>query len=87
MAPLAGLGSSFYSTHTSGRPFFHVSTLAPIPRADPFGFESERAAAVGHSHLVRPERYAEAWRERDFPVEAQSAETQAAESPGSPAFE
>jgi hypothetical protein len=65
VAPLAGLGSSFYSTHTSGRPFFHVSTLAPIPRADPFGLASERAAAVGHSHLVRPERYAEAWLERE----------------------
>ena len=37
---------------------------------------------------VRPlEGGIEAWRERDFPVEAQSAETQAAEPPGSPAFE
>jgi Concanavalin A-like lectin/glucanases superfamily len=57
----AGLSASYYSNHISGRPFFHVSTLAPIPRADPYGFESRRAAFTRHSHLVRPERYAEAW--------------------------
>jgi hypothetical protein len=67
---IAGLSASFYSNHISGLPFFHVSTLAPIPRADPFGFESERAAVTRHSHLVRPERYAEAWLEREgFPYE------------------
>jgi hypothetical protein len=67
---MAGLSASFYSNHVSGRPFFHVSTLAPIPRADPFGFESERAALTRHSHLVRPERYAEAWLEREgYPYE------------------
>ena len=60
-APVAGLSASFYSNHLSGRPFFHVTTLAPIPRADPYGFESARAAFTRHSHLVRPERYAEAW--------------------------
>ncbi|CAN5795846.1 large subunit of N,N-dimethylformamidase [soil metagenome] len=64
-AAIAGLSSSYYSTHASGRPFFHVPLRAPIPRADPFGFESTRAARVGHSHLVRPERYAEAWLERE----------------------
>lgn len=58
---VAGLSASYYSNHLSGRPFFHVSTLAPIPRADPYGFESRRAAYTRHSHLVRPERYAEAW--------------------------
>jgi hypothetical protein len=62
---LAGLSSSYYSNHISGRPFFHVPTLAPIPRADPFGFESRRAAFTRHSHLVRPERYAEAWLSRE----------------------
>jgi hypothetical protein len=68
--PVAGLTASYYSNHVSGRPFFHVSTLAPIPRADPYGFESERAALTRHSHLVRPERYAEAWLEREgYPYE------------------
>lgn len=58
---IIGLEASFYSNHLSGRPFYHVSTQAPIPRADPWGFESERAAHTRSSHLVRPERYAEAW--------------------------
>ncbi|MFV2061920.1 MAG: N,N-dimethylformamidase beta subunit family domain-containing protein [Chloroflexota bacterium] len=65
VAPTFGLASSFYSNHASGRPFFWVPTHAPIPRATPFGFESERAAFVGHSHLARPERFAEAWLERE----------------------
>lgn len=60
-----GLEASFYSNHISGRPFYHVSTQAPIPRADPWGFESDRAAHTRHSHLVRPERYAEAWLARE----------------------
>ena len=51
--------------HVSGRPHFWLTTQAPIPRATPFGFESDRAAFVGHSHLVRPERYAEAWLARE----------------------
>lgn len=59
--PIAGLSSSCYSTHVSGRPFFHVGTKLPIPRADPYGFESRRAARTRSSHLVRPERFAEAW--------------------------
>ena len=64
-APSFGLSASFYSTHLSGQPHFWLTTQAPIPRATPFGFESERAAFIGHSHLVRPERYAEAWLERE----------------------
>lgn len=64
-APSFGLSASFYSTHASGQPHFWLTTQAPIPRATPFGFESERAAFIGHSHLVRPERYAEAWLERE----------------------
>src|SRR5207245_1503903 len=38
-----------------------IPPRAPIPRADPYGFEGLRAAFTRHSHLVRPERYAEAW--------------------------
>lgn len=59
--PVAGLSASWYSVHASGRPFFKIALRAPIPRATPFGFESDRAAFLRHSHLVRPERYAEAW--------------------------
>lgn len=62
---LAGLEASFYSNHRNGRPFYYVSARAPIPRADPYGFESERSAHTRHSHLVRPERYAEAWLARE----------------------
>lgn len=58
---IIGLEASFYSNHISGRPYYHVSARAPIPRADPWGFESDRAAHARSSHLVRPERYAEAW--------------------------
>jgi hypothetical protein len=65
VAAAYGLSASFYSTHASGRPHFWLTTQAPIPRATPFGFESARAELVGHSHLVRPERYAEAWLERE----------------------
>lgn len=65
VTPSFGLSASFYSTHANGTPHFWLTTQAPIPRATPFGFESERAAYVGHSHLVRPERYAEAWLERE----------------------
>ncbi len=58
---IIGLEASFYSNHLNGRPFYHVPTRAPIPRADPWGFESERAAHTRSTHLVRTERYAEAW--------------------------
>lgn len=62
---IVGLEASFYSNHVSGRPFYHVSTQAPLWRADPWGFESARSAHTRHSHLVRPERYAEAWLARE----------------------
>lgn len=62
---VAGLSASFYSNHINGRPFFQVAMRAPIPRADPYGFDSPRAAYVGSTHLVRPERYAEAWLARE----------------------
>ncbi|MHB8397711.1 MAG: N,N-dimethylformamidase beta subunit family domain-containing protein [Candidatus Limnocylindrales bacterium] len=62
---VAGLAASFYSNHVSGRPFFSVALRVPIPRANPYGFDSDRAAYTHSSHLVRPERYAEAWLERE----------------------
>ncbi len=62
---IAGLSASFYSNHLNGRPFFQVAFRAPIPRANPYGFDSDRAAYVRSSHLVRPERYAEAWLARE----------------------
>jgi hypothetical protein len=67
---IPGLTSSFYTRQLSGRPFFWVGTRLPVPRADPFGFESVRAARSRHSHLVRPERFAQAWLEREgYPFE------------------
>jgi hypothetical protein len=67
---VAGLNASFYSSHANGRPFFHVATRAPIPRADAFASESIRASRTRSYHLVRPERYAEAWlREQGYPFE------------------
>lgn len=58
---IPGLTSSFYTRHRSGRPYFRLGLSLPIPRADPFGYESARAARARHSHLVRPERFAQAW--------------------------
>ncbi len=52
---IPGLSSSFYTRHMSGRPFFHLGLRLPIPHARPHGYESQRAARTGHSHLVRPE--------------------------------
>lgn len=72
----AGMESSFYSTHSSGNPFFHVGTRLPLPQLDPFGYESRRSARMNHSHLVRPELYAQAWLERNaipYEVVADSA--------------
>lgn len=60
-----GLTSSFYTRHRSGRPHFRLGLHLPIPRADPFGYESARAARTRHSHLVRPERFAQAWLVRE----------------------
>ncbi len=56
-----GLTSSFYTRHLNGRPYFRLGLAMPIPRADPYGFESARAARTRHSHLVRPELFAQAW--------------------------
>lgn len=68
--PVAGLSSSFYSVHRSGRPFFHVGTRVPIPRASPYAYDSPRAAYVRHAQLVRPEWYAQAWLSREgYPFE------------------
>jgi hypothetical protein len=65
-----GLTSSFYTRHQNGRPFFRLGFALPIPRADPFGYESARAARTRHSHLVRPERFAQAWlAQMGFPFE------------------
>ncbi len=58
---IPGLTSSYYTRHLSGRPFFHLGLHMPIPHANPYGFESTRAAYTRHSHLVRPERFAQAW--------------------------
>ncbi len=67
---IPGLTSSFYTRHLNGRPFFHLGLQAPIPHANPYGFESERAAYTRHSHLVRPERFAQAWLEAEgYPYE------------------
>lgn len=67
---IPGLTSSFYTRHLSGRPYFWIGARLPIPRADPFGFESVRAARNRHSHLVRPERFALAWlRQEGYPFE------------------
>ncbi|MGH2410117.1 MAG: N,N-dimethylformamidase beta subunit family domain-containing protein, partial [Chloroflexota bacterium] len=67
---IPGLASSFYTRHVNGRPFFHLGLRAPIPHANPYGFESERAAYTRHSHLVRPERFAQAWLEAEgYPFE------------------
>lgn len=68
--PPRGLHSSFYTVHESGLPFFWLGTSLPIPRADPFGFNSTRAERQGHSQLVRPERIAAAWlRHHGYPVD------------------
>ena len=60
----ACLHSSFYTTHTSSRPFFELGLRLPIPRADPYRGDSRRATRQRHMQLVRPERIAEAWLRR-----------------------
>ena len=62
--PPGGLHSSFYTTHESRLPFLWLGTALPIPRANPFGFDSTRASRQRHSQLVRPERIAAAWLRR-----------------------
>ncbi len=64
-APIAGLSSSLYSTHTSGKPFFHVGTRLPMPYCDPYVFESRRSTRTRSTHILRPERMAEAWLARE----------------------
>jgi hypothetical protein len=60
-----GLASSFYTTHLSGKTFFHVGMRMPLPRAQPFVHATHLRAATLHQHLVRPERLAAAWLERE----------------------
>ncbi len=70
---VAGLAASLYSVHRNGRPFFHVGMRLPMPLAQPYGFESARAAATRSTHLVRSERFVEAWLEREgYPFEVVS---------------
>ena len=65
-----GLTSSLYSAHRNGRPFFHLGLRLPIPCAQPYGFESRRAARTRSTHLVRTERFLEAWLAREgYPYE------------------
>ncbi|MEO1102226.1 MAG: N,N-dimethylformamidase beta subunit family domain-containing protein, partial [Pseudomonadota bacterium] len=60
-----GLTSSLYSTHRNGRPFFHLGLRLPLPHADPFRYETARAAQTRSTHLVRTERHLEAWLRRE----------------------
>lgn len=66
----AGLGSSFYTRHANGRPFFHLGLRLPIPCAQPYAFESRRSTRTRATHLVRTERFMEAWLTREgYPFE------------------
>jgi hypothetical protein len=66
----AGLTSSLYSTHLNGTPFFHLGFRLPIPMAHPYGFESPRSTRTRSTHLVRTERFLEAWLAREgYPYE------------------
>jgi Concanavalin A-like lectin/glucanases superfamily len=56
-----GLTSSFYTTHANGRLFFHVGLNMPQPRVGPYVLPTHRPAHSLHAHVVRPERFAEAW--------------------------
>lgn len=60
-----GLTSSLYSTHRNGRPIFHLGMRLPIPYAHPYGFEARRSARTRSTHLVRTERFLEAWLHRE----------------------
>ena len=60
-----GLTSSFYTRHLNGRPFFHIGMRMPIPYAQPYGFESPRSTRSRSTHLVRTERFLEAWLHRE----------------------
>jgi hypothetical protein len=66
----AGLTSSFYSVHMNGRPFFHIGMRLPIPFAQPYAFESTRSTHTRSTHLVRTERFVDAWLRREgYPFE------------------
>jgi hypothetical protein len=60
-----GLTSSFYTTHSNGRLFFHVGLKLPLPRVKPYLPNTHRPAHLLHAHLVRPERLAETWLSRE----------------------
>ncbi len=62
---VSGLTSSCYSTHSNGRPFFHIGLRMPIPMAQPYAFESSRSQRTQSTHLVRNERFLEAWLDRE----------------------
>ena len=65
-----GLASSFYTHQRSGRLNFLVGLRMPLPMAQPYRHESHLPALTEHSHLVRPERLAAAWLEREgYPFE------------------
>ena len=67
---VAGLNSSLYSSHVNGTPFFHLGLRLPIPYAHPYGFESQRSLRTRSTHLVRTERFIEAWLNREgYPYE------------------
>jgi hypothetical protein len=67
---VAGLNSSLYSAHLNGTPFFHLGVRLPIPYAHPYGFESQRSTRTRSTHLVRTERFIEAWLHREgYPYE------------------
>ncbi|MBL8583309.1 MAG: hypothetical protein JNL61_13935 [Rhizobiaceae bacterium] len=59
--PVYGLTSSLYSAHLNGRPFFHLGMRLPIPWSQPYAFESKRSTHTRSTHLVRTERFMEAW--------------------------
>ena len=60
-----GLASSFYTRHLNGRLFFRLGMRMPLPRARPYRPATHLRAATLHQHLVRPERFAEAWLARE----------------------
>jgi hypothetical protein len=65
-----GLTSSLYSAHLNGRPFFHLGMRLPIPMSQPYAFESTRSTRTRSTHLVRTERFMEAWLAREgYPYE------------------
>ena len=66
----AGLTSSLYSSHVNGTPFFHLGVRLPIPFGQPYAFESLRSTRTRSTHLVRTERFLEAWLHRELSRES-----------------